>query len=352
YLTLSPSGYMGRYTFPALPAYMILLVFGLLAWVPSRARTELAVALPVGMFFFGAATLATYLIPVYSPPRGLAKLPNGAKPLDATLGDLAVLKGYSVSATEARPGERVYVTLYWLPLGRSDMPFSVYIHLIDNDDILVAQRDTYPGLGRAPTTAWTPGQLFADRYLVMIPETAYAPTTARWEAGLWQADTGDRAYVLDEAGQPVASGVIFGELAIQSLPGLVPNPVDMNFGGELRLKGYSLPSRVLSPGQPFEFTVHWQPEAEAARGLRPRYFFVHVVAADGSIWANNAFAVSGEAQTVQPTLARDTPAGLYSLLFGVFDEDGQEQKRLKILADDGHEIDDQVRLTGVRVIAP
>src|SRR5205085_550673 len=51
YLTLSPSGYMGRYTFPALPAYGILLVLGWQSLVPERATRLASGAIVAG---FGA----------------------------------------------------------------------------------------------------------------------------------------------------------------------------------------------------------------------------------------------------------------------------------------------------------
>jgi hypothetical protein len=351
YLTVNPNGYMGRLTYPALPAYMILFTCGLVRLAPSRARPWVSLTIVAGMFSFAVFAFFAYLVPVYSPPQRLTQLPAEAKVLDATLGDVAVIKGYEVSAEEARPGDRVYVTLYWEPLNRTPLPYSVYIHLFDSDETLVTQRDTYPGLGRNATNAWTPGWMFADRYLVVIPETTFSPTTARWEVGLWQTDTGDRAFVLGPDGEPVASGVSFGQLAIKALPGSMPNPLNLNFGNELRLKGYSLPTRTLTPGQPFDLKVYWEPAATLSHDYS---LFVLVVGADGHVWANNSFGIGDAptAQTVQSTLAADTPPGIYTLVLGVFYDPGTGPVRVKLMADDGHEIDDQVQLTGVRVVAP
>jgi len=346
YLSINPTGANGRYAFPALPAYMILLVLGLLGLVPDPARRRAPLVILTAMLAFAVLTLGLYILPAYNPPPAIASLPADAYPLDITLGDVARLRGFQVSTAQARPGDRIHLTLYWQPLRRTELPYSVFVHLFDSQGALVTQRDTYPGLGRNSTLGWTPGQMFADRYPVVIPETAYAPTTAHWEAGLWQADTGERAFVLDPSGQPTAAAVSFGELTINPLPGPVPNPVDLNFGGVLRLKGYSLPARTLTPGQPFALTLHWQPVAEFSH---PYLVFVHVVAADGSMWANSSFEISGSEQMVQPVLAPDTPSGTYDLLLGVFYDSDGDQERLKILADDGHELEDHVRLTGIRV---
>ncbi len=218
YLTISPTGANARYTFPALPAYMILMALGLLTLAPTRWRVALARLLVTLQFIFGVEALVGYIIPAYYPPAPLSQLPPTAQPLDARLGDLARLKGYAVTSALVRPGEMVELTLYWLPLDRSGVPYSVYIHLLDPNQVLIAQRDSYPGLGRNPTTAWAPGQLFADQYRVYLPPDLTVPVTAHWEVGLWDAATEDRVFLLDATEQPVAAGVTFGELLIRLGP--------------------------------------------------------------------------------------------------------------------------------------
>jgi hypothetical protein len=90
------------------------------------------------------------------------------------------------------------------------------VHLL-NGDQLIAQRDTYPGLGRNPTVAWQPGRMFADTYAVILPDNAPAGD-AEWKVGLWQAESGDYAFLLDAAGQPIDSGLRFGRLTIRPTP--------------------------------------------------------------------------------------------------------------------------------------
>lgn len=344
YLTLSPSGYMGRYTFPALPAYMLLLLLGWqgLALGHQQIQAWITRAFPTAMFGLAVWAFGAYIFPVYTAPPALAHLPAGAQPLEATLGDVARLRGYALNPQHAQPGDVVDVTLYWEPLGPTALPYSIYLHLFDGDETLVAQRDTYPGLGRYPTTAWQPGHLFADRYRVALPETTYAPVTAQWEAGLWQTQTGDRAFVLDETGQPVAAGVRFGALTIEARAGTTPNPTRLNFGNQINLVGYSLAGRTLRPGQPVELTLYWDRP-------QPLSVFVHVTDAGGNLWANTAMEINAETQTVQSPLAADVPPGIYDVVVGVVA--GETQSRLKLMGDDGHEIDDKIRLTGLRIMA-
>jgi 4-amino-4-deoxy-L-arabinose transferase-like glycosyltransferase len=344
YLTINPSGYMGRYTFPALPAYMLFLALGLLELTPRRARAAVTAALPLSMLGFGFVLLPAYLVPLYTPPPAVAALPPQATPLNVQFGDVALLKGYALSTPAARPGDAVVVTLYWQPLRRTARPYSTYLHLLDQDGVLVTQRDTYPGLGRNATTAWVPGQMFADRYEVVIPDTAYAPVGARWETGLWQKDTGERAYVLDAAGRAVAADAVVGQLSLQPAPGNVPNPVDENFGDAVRLAGYQISPRVLAPGESCDLTVYWRlPESAGNNTVEAQ-----VMAGSGETWAEDSLQIQGAQQRLHLSLAANTPPGLYTIVVSVH----QGSETLPLLAADGHKLDDTLALTGIKVAAP
>jgi 4-amino-4-deoxy-L-arabinose transferase-like glycosyltransferase len=205
YITLSPTGGNGRYAYPALPAYMSLLAAGLLANIPERVRHMFSSAVVGVMFVFSASVLAFFVAPAYAPPPVVAQLPASATPLNARLWEVAIIRGYEFTPP-ANASLTLSITVYWEPLGRTSLPYSVFVHLIDaQTEALIAQRDTYPGLGRNPTTTWEPGQLFADRYEVILPEGAVVKR-AYWKVGLWQAETGDRAWVLDSAGELIDSG--------------------------------------------------------------------------------------------------------------------------------------------------
>jgi hypothetical protein len=218
YITFSPTGAQGRYTYPSLAAYMTLLVLGLggvwsARWLPGLIRLA-----PAAMLGFAIYTFFGILIPVYAPPPALASLPATATPVQVNLGQVAEIKGYSVSAARARPGERVTVTVYWRPLQRTPQPYSVFLHLLADEKTVIAQRDTYPGLGRSATHGWETGQMFADDYQVILPEDSATPQTATWLVGLWQTETGERAWLLGADGQPVDVGFRFGEFNLTADP--------------------------------------------------------------------------------------------------------------------------------------
>lgn len=212
YISRSPTGAQGRYLYTVLAAFTPLVVLGWHALLPARWHRGLAWAVSLGMALFAVLVLALYLVPVYSPPAALAQVPAGATPVSANLGGVAEIEGYIVTPASAGPGDRVQVTVYWRPLSQTDQPYSVYLHLLADDDTLLAQRDTYPGLGRNPTTVWEPGRLFADTYQVLIPDNAAGP--AHFKLGLWQTTAGDYAFLLGADGQPADSGLTLGALTL------------------------------------------------------------------------------------------------------------------------------------------
>lgn len=92
---------------------------------------------------------------------------------DVRLGEAIALRGYSLAQQSVRRGDVLRVTLFWeataVPAGR----YKVFLHLVGAGGQLVAQVDSEPGNGINLTPGWRPEQgMFADRYGVMVPETA------------------------------------------------------------------------------------------------------------------------------------------------------------------------------------
>jgi hypothetical protein len=64
-----------------------------------------------------------------------------------------------------------------------DRNWSIFVHVVDDAGVIVAQRDRYPAAGTLATTLLQPGQTFADEYVIVIPDSAYAPAAAMLEVG-------------------------------------------------------------------------------------------------------------------------------------------------------------------------
>ncbi len=356
YMTISTAGPNGRFFFPALPALAVLAATGLLEWVRQREIVGSA-ALAGAMFAFALYGLFGILAPAYARPQPLGEAQIAAIPhrSGVTFGDAIRMVGYEVDASEVTVGGQLAVTAYWQALKPIDKSFTVFIHLIDGDGVIEAQRDTYPGLGNYPTPIWQPGEVFADRYTIHVPQTAYAPLETAVRVGLYERG-GARLPASNGA-----DGVEVGRVSIAARGGAFPNPTDLNFDNKVALLGYVLDRRSVRPGQAIKLTTYW-------RSIGPTDFdyaiFAHVaVAGSGTVWARSTdqpvnwsrpLSTWAEGEIVIDerllTLDPHTPPGVYDVELGWFGR--PSSKRLPILAADGHQIGTHVTLTRVRVIEP
>ena len=70
---------------------------------------------------------------------------------------------------ELAPGDIVQITLFWETAVPLETRYKVFLHLVDANGQLVAQRDSEPGGGLNPTTRWLPGETIIDNHGVLIP---------------------------------------------------------------------------------------------------------------------------------------------------------------------------------------
>jgi hypothetical protein len=109
----------------------------------------------------------------------------------ATLGGQVELLGYDLSAEQVRPGETVTLTLYWRAVADMDTRYTVFNHLLAPDGSIAGQADGMPQGGAYPTDLWTPGEVVADRYALLVRPDAPAGAL-RLQVGLYLAATGGR----------------------------------------------------------------------------------------------------------------------------------------------------------------
>ncbi len=300
----------------------------------------------VGMAALALLALGVYLAPAvrYPPP---ANLDAASQPVDSQFGDVARALAVGVRPETVRPGEPIYVSVVWEPLKQTAAPYNVFVHVIDEEGVLIAQRDTWPGLGRAPTTVWEPGRAFVDTYRVDMPVTAYAPNQAVVRVGLDEPGTG-RLPVTGPESEPLGDSVEVNAVAVDPNPGPWPNTQASNFGDQITLVGYSLEPRSLSAGESFTLTLFWQP----VEPKRDYAVFAQVIDSSWNVWGSkDGGGLDWESDQVvrdvrRVTLLPNTPPGSYPLQVGLFHK---ETGRLPVIAAQGHYIDERVLLGPVRV---
>ncbi len=148
-------------------------------------------AYPVASMWYGDVRLAQYAV--------LGPAPDApAVMLDAHFGDALRLTGYALSAQDARPGDALGVTLFWMADAPLAVRYKVTVQLLAPDGSLAAQHDAEPANNLAPTTTWTPGQTVMDTHGLVVPPDAL-PGEYVLVAAVYALDApGDRLLVRED----------------------------------------------------------------------------------------------------------------------------------------------------------
>lgn len=80
------------------------------------------------------------------------------------------LIGHSLSEEEVAAGDILQLTLFWSPSKNLDQRYKVFLHFLDEEGEIVAQRDSEPGGGLALTTTWQPGETVVDNHGLVLPD--------------------------------------------------------------------------------------------------------------------------------------------------------------------------------------
>lgn len=365
----------GRLMFSALASVGVFLAVGLTQYTPVRCKRAVIVALIVVLVILAAMVPFRVIAPAYARPQPLSPAEVEAVPnrFGVMFGDSIRLMGYRVDKDVVSPGDSLSVTLYWEGLSPIEKDYSVFVHLLGEHDLVIAQRDTYPGRGLWPTSLWKPGEVIADAVVLKVPQSAYTPDRAQIEVGVYEFGSGQRLRVVQVPSGCMDSACVadlgdnvrFHSIAIQpvafaaNLPeGAAPNRVRFDFEGKLALVGYSLDRRAARPGESIVLTLYWQ----ALQPLSEDYtVFAHVLGEKDTIWAQkDGQPQEGAAPTsswppgavvedrYQLRLRLDTPPDVCTIEVGMY-RAGTGQ-RLGVLGEQGRLTADHVMLTRVRVL--
>ena len=129
---------------------------------------------------------------ISAPDRTFA-LPTFQHVADTTLGGVATLGGFSLSANSLQPGGALTVTLVWRAEKTPLVSYHAFLHLLDSSGRLFAQSDGIPVDWTRPTTGWIPGEYVSDVHVLALLEDTpmgdytlfaglYAPGSARLAA--------------------------------------------------------------------------------------------------------------------------------------------------------------------------
>jgi hypothetical protein len=179
--------------------------------------------------------------------------------LDADVDGLTWL-GFNLDTDEARPGERLYLTLFW-QAGTSPLPDIPVTLTLGGATLYTGApvHDTYP------TSDWTAGEIVTDRYNPRLPR---------------DMSPGDHALRLHVNDHVLNLDIV----TVQALDRVfdvppISHPLAAALGGQVRLLGYDISADAVTPGQTLILTLYWQALAEMDEDYT---VFTHLLAPDGS----------------------------------------------------------------------
>jgi hypothetical protein len=273
-----------------------------------------------------------------------------------TIGDAIELIGYDVMTTSAHPGDEAMLRLYWQARASLPRNYSVFVHLINEDDVIIAQRDMYPGQGSLATSELTPGYTWRDHYALPIPHLTPAPQVLRWAVGMYDLGTGQRLTVTQSADHE--QGVIFD--GVELLQPTTPQPPLLAYGNGIALDSYELQPRDaigLRPGGPLTVTLHWRADRQIDDDYTVSMQLLdekaNKIAQDDSAPAGGSAPTSSWAVGAAITdthvlqVSADAPPGVYRLLLVLYSP--KDFSRLGAYDKHGQYINTEVEMLRLRI---
>jgi len=320
----------GRLLFPMLGAFAVLLVAGLARLPHPRIVLGTIVA---GFLLLSLAVPFVYIRPAYAHPElfpsdQLAVRHSSFVIRPLLYGDEAQLIGFALDRPSVSPGGWLNVTLCWVAIRPMTNNYTLFVHLLGRENLVVGARNTWPGLGRFPTSLWPVGRAFCDVTPVRLETWTAAPELYDVEVGLYDAKTDNRLEAADESGEPVMPPIV-GRVRVAPAQPLRVSPQrtsQADFGSAV-LIGSDAPEGA-HPGDAVPLRLYWR----AVSLLDQDYtVFVHLLDSSGKLIAqadsqprDNAYPTSAwAAGDVIPDdhilkLPADLAPGDYAIRVGLY----------------------------------
>jgi len=345
----------GRLWFIAISALAALSALGFYE-LARRSKIPLIAWIPAG-YALGIAIIAPFawIRPAYAPPP-LHAINAEAAPLvvfadpAATDGEIA-LTAASFPA-EITAGKAADLHLELCTLDKPTRNWSIFAHLVNEWDIILAQADFTPGGGALPTAELDAGWCWDDAYQLRVPPgVVSADTPLRVLLGLYDHHTGERMVFAGFAGDE-ENRYLIAETRLLAGDELGK----FTFQGFARLNSYVLSSPVMKNDETITLTLVW----EVLKPFPADYtVFVQIIdpasayraAASDQTRPTQSWQVGAVIQDTHTlTPAPDAPAGVYAVLVGFYiqNADGAFQ-RLRLDYNGTDTGFDAMTLTQVRI---
>jgi hypothetical protein len=145
------------------------------------------------------AAITPLKIPLPKPVHQPAQL------IDVHFGESIQLIGYTLTANASN----LNLGLFWSSTKPIDFDYTIFVHVVDDAEAIVAQADSQPVQGAYPTSIWSLAEVIEDQH-----SFAVAPGHYRVFTGLYRWDTGERL-AANLNGEPVVDNrLLLGEITV------------------------------------------------------------------------------------------------------------------------------------------
>ena len=138
-------------------------------------------------------TLATYHI---QQIERLFEPPTVEMIINTSIGEFSTLYGATVPQNNVSVGNSFSVELIWQTESPTEIPYTAFIQLLDENGRLIAQSDQQPDQNQRPTTAWVANEYIIDNHLLNFVVNNYRGN-AYLIAGFYEPDTFERVLTPD-----------------------------------------------------------------------------------------------------------------------------------------------------------
>jgi 4-amino-4-deoxy-L-arabinose transferase-like glycosyltransferase len=277
-------------------------------------------------------------------------------PWQEDLGGKVTFLGYDRDGDTARPGEGIYLALYWQAQQDLDEDYNVVIGLRgERGDVWPLWADR-PVHGTYPTTNWTAGEVIKDRYGLTIDQDVPA---GDYELELMLLNRDTQQPLIASSGLLTIS---LGNLRVEAwerqftIPA-IQHPLEVNLGNKVELLGYDLDRISAKPGESLHLTLYWR----ALTAMDASYtVFTHLLDGASRIWGQKdnvpkagtyptTLWVEGEivADQYEIVVKPDAPPGQYVIEVGMYLP--QSGQRLPVLDELGQVQGDRILLGAVEI---
>jgi 4-amino-4-deoxy-L-arabinose transferase-like glycosyltransferase len=318
----------GRLMYGAISTISLWMAAGFY-WLPAKIRVWIIGTVVHSMALITVIQPFATIMPAYTINSALA---NTEAIAEFRSGDEAIsLLAVRLPNEPVAAGDYIQFEVDFALSEATIRNWSLFVHLVSPEGIILAQRDVYPARGLMATSHYAAGFAWQNPIAIQLRPTTYAPTTAEIRLGFYDAQTGER--------MKLGAG---SEMYTLGQAEIAPRDFSINFGDKLELIGYGISTLAASPNESIELTLQWRGLAKMSEDY---VVFANII--DPESLAKYASSNAQPAEWTRPTstwavgeiisdrhiltIAPDAVAGIYELELGLYIQQEYRFLRLPVL---------------------